>query len=677
MRTLLALVLLATLAACEGPVGPMGDPGPAGEGGPPGPPGPPGTLSDAGPDPDPFPLEPDGLVGRVLDTAGMPLEGGRVVLVLASDVAALAATPIDPTLAPAAAAASTVDEPIEDVIDGATDLASATIDATGVYRFTSLPDADVFVVALPAPGDDSRLPGGEQARFAQARASLVGSRLDLTVSTHQSPDATYVGTSTCVTCHGRHQAFGTAHFAGLSAPGSPGYEQDRSAWPDFDAALDRFEAGATLYFYDCDTGRDPVCAVSETDPGGAAVVSFEAELARDTSVPLGMPGAYTVTLRNRRAVEQVTYPVELTYGGALWRQAFLVPVAKSGGFERHVLPFEYGHQGRVDDVRLLARPWRDVGSSDWYDHTAGALRVPESNVSFDRECAGCHFTGFARTGDATTGFRASAIASPFGSYDYDGDGRREQIDVGCEGCHGPGSEHLAAHGEGVAIVSPGLLTPGRANALCGTCHSQARGTDGGGAPLDSAGRMPRPGLRRSELLANHRGGPEAPAADLFPSGDSRHHRSQYVDHVRSSMYRNDSILVACLDCHTLHGDAPAEHDLRVAANDNAGCTSCHNDAVFLTPRMHVDAMTAVGAHGAVSDDNLLCTSCHMPPTARGGAAVYGLLDNRPATSTPVQYMAGDLASHRYTVSGFGTAATQPASVTNPCALCHVALLPNP
>lgn len=649
---------LLALLACEGPVGPMGDPGPPGEAGPGIDAGPPAPLLDAG-DPGPIPLEPAGLVGRVRDTAGAAVAGARVVLVPSASVEELASTPIDPTLAPAESAASPVDEPLEDLVD-AGGLPSALADGAGIYRFEELPPGDLFVVALP-PGE-ARLPGGEGARFAQSSAALAGTRLDVRLSTRPGPAAAYVGSETCMGCHGRARFQGTAHAVSLSVPGRRGYLQDSSSWPEFDAALDRFEAGVTLYFHDCDPGREPPCAVSEAEPAPPAIVSFEVELSRDGAVPLGRPGAYRATLRNRRGAGELVRGVELTYGGPLRRQRFVV---RGAGGERQVLPFQFQLDGSVGAAEPAARAWADVDSSRWYDHGAGALLSPPEARSFDRVCASCHFTGYSLF-DGPSGARlARALPTPYGAYDYDGDGRREAIGIGCESCHGPGSEHLEAGGRGVAIVSPQLLTPGRANALCGACHTRASG----------AGGVLPPGARRAELLALLER-PEIVAGDLHPSGDPRRSRTQYVDHLRSRMYRNGAALVTCADCHEAHGSA-WPHDLRVAPGDNAACTSCHNEAELLPARAHVDEHTAPGAHRGLADDDLVCTACHMPPTARGGAAVPGLLDDRPATAAPVQYYLGDLASHRYRTSGFTLASQQPASVTQRCAVCHVLELPNP
>jgi predicted CXXCH cytochrome family protein len=665
----IGLAALALAGCIAGPVGPRGDPGPAGETGPQGPPGPPGDTPDGGPVPGVIPLEPAGLVGRVLDTAGEVPIGARVVLLATSSVAALTATRPDLTQPPAAASVAMNDEPIADLLDAHGEIASATIDTDGVYRFSSLPDEDVFVVVAPAATDTLHFPGGEASRAARTRASLVGQRLDLHVSTRPSATARYVGSVTCVRCHGRERAYGTAHFAGISVPGRRGYEQDTTRWPDFDAALARFETGVTLRFYDCDAAASPPCRVSDVEPAPPAVVRFEATLARDTTVRLGTLGAYTVTLRNRATGDTLRYPVELTYGGALRRQAFVVPVDRPGGVERHVLPFQFQHAGNAAAADSRAWPWGDIGSLEWFDLASGTLHEPTSAQSFDRACAGCHFSGFELDGDASTGFRARGLVNIEGAYDYDGDGRNEEIDVGCESCHGPGSEHVDAAGMGIAIVMPGLLLAETADTLCGRCHSRASGDS---APLDADGHMPPPGIRRADLLAHFFRQAEHAPGDAWASGDPRRAELEYSEHVLSTMARNGRQLVSCADCHDAHGTANP-FDLVRAQGDNSLCVGCHSAAEYVTPRTH---LARVGdRHDGLEDADIVCTACHMPPTAVGGALVPGLLDRSPATDPPHQYWMGDLANHRYTVSGFDVASEQPASVTQACALCHALTLP--
>jgi predicted CXXCH cytochrome family protein len=669
------------LGACEGPVGPRGEQGP------PGPEGPPGSAIDvgsidAGPPPDAPPpdanelaLEPSGLVGVVTDTTGLPVIEARVVLVPAADVAALGARTIDPTLSPAAAAASTSDEPLEDLLEApaASAYASATTDAAGRYRFTSLPEAAVFVVVVPSTTDAAHLPGGELASAARDPASLVGVRVDLHLSTRPSEDATFVGSSGCVRCHGRHEAFGTAHFAGLSVPGRRGYLQDTSDFPGFDGALARFEAGTTLYFHDCPAGAElGGCTISESDPGPGEEVRLTIELARDASVPLGETGAYTATLR--RGADARTLPVELTYGGAIDRQVFVVPVARSGGTERHVLPFQWQSEGAAASPNPAARRYRDVASSAWI--SGAGLATPESARSFDASCAGCHFTGFALEGDTTVGFRASAIPSFEGPFDYDLDGRREEIHVGCEACHGPGSEHVEATGRGVAIVSPALLTPERSVALCARCHSRAGGSSTHDAPLlDASGRVAPAGLRRAELIAGYHHRPEAVAGDLHASGDPARDRLAALVHVTSPMHRNGRTLTRCVDCHDAHGTSEP-HDLRSAPTSAETCTSCHGERQYAAD-LGEHLLTATGDAHLVPRAELSCVGCHLPATGHAGAEQLGLSDALPSGVIPVQYWQGDVASHRYLAAGFDLAASQPATVTQACGVCHAARLPNP
>lgn len=688
--------ILALLIACEGPVGPRGDRGDAGPAGPSGSPGArgdsgapgePGAEGPAGP-PGAVPggpeLEPEGVVGVVRDPSGQTLAAGRVVLVPAADVEALAETEIDLTLSPADTAASSVDEPLEDLLDASNTYPSAAVGEDGVYRFAELPDDRFFVVFQPDADDPAHLPGGDRCRAAVTAESLRGIQLDLKVSGRPGAGATYVGSSTCLGCHGRHRFTRSAHGVSLGVPGVRGDLQDTSGYPGFDEALRTFEQGATLYYYDCDPGRDAErpCRVSATDPtiaDASAVVSFEVALSHDPALPPDAPGAYQVTLHNRAGTGDASYPVVLTYGGALHRQQYLTrrdTGDRSYGY--FVLPLQWNAAGSEDFPAYGDWPWVDYRSSDYYDFATNSLQAPAAARSFDNDCAGCHFTGMQLDGDATAGYVARATADRGGAIDYDGDGRLDEINVGCESCHGPGSEHLESAVRGLSIVSPGLLTPERELVLCGRCHSRPRGLGGGGteAPLSMAGRMPPPGIRRSELAASYVSRVDATAADLFPSGDSRHNHQQYTDFVRSEMARNGYTLMTCGDCHDAHGSDQHPRSLRLAPEDNAACTGCHSDDEFQAVREHVERVTEE-PHDAVEDDMLACVECHMVPTATGGAQHPALRDVAPASEPEKQYFHGDLASHRFTVTRRDQYDVQPVAATLGCAVCHGEWFDNP
>ncbi len=678
---LAAAGLLGLLSGCEGPVGPIGPTGPGLEAGVPGPPGEPGPPGPPGPAVDPtLMLEPAGLVGLVRDAAGNVIESGSVVLVPSADVETLAETPLDLSLDPAAAAALTNDEPLEDLIDADTGgYARAAVGAMGEYRFTTLAAGSYFVVWVPDASDAAHLPGGEHTREGLSSDSLVGTQLNIRISGTPSADATFVGSSTCMTCHGRHRIMGTAHFSALQVPGRRGDLQDTSEWPGFDDAVDAFAAGVRLYYWGCDGSATDAskCSVTESPPAAPAVVSFELVFGRDTTRARGAPGEYFVRIVNRRGGGTARYDISLTYGGARGAQAFFVRIPNAdGSLSYYALPVVRSEEGDLSRADSDDWPWRDDHSERWYDHAGGSLREPATADSFDNNCAGCHFTGYSLSGSEATGWSASAVADPLGAFDYDDDGRLDEINVGCESCHGAGSEHLESGSRRDRIVSPGLITPSREVQICSSCHSRPQGLGGGGtdAPLSAEGRMPRPGLRRGEVFEAYTSRPYAPASAFWPSGHSREHHQQAEGFLRSAMYRNGDELLSCASCHDPHGGG--DHDLRFDPHENDGCMSCHSDEQFSPVTTHVATVTG-NSHSGVDAEEFQCVRCHMVATATVGARIPQLLDSVPSTAAPNQYLHGDVSSHLFSVPRLALAAEQPVAFTLSCGICHQGFLANP
>ena len=649
--------------------GSTGDAGPVGERGPRGEPGVPAEES--------WPIDEDGVVGTVRDPSDQVVRGGDVYFVPADDVKQLAMDAIDLGLSPADAARLEHDEPLEDLIDAhGEQYQRASVGQDGRYRFDALDAGRYFVVFRPSADDALHLPGGSGCRSAVDRTSLVGTRLDLRVSGTPSAQASYVGSSGCFGCHGRHRTMRSAHRLSLQVPALRGPFQDPSNFPRLDSALAFFEDGAMLYFYDCDpdASGEARCKVTRDDPtvtAPSAVVSFVLELARNTSVPRGEVGAYSVTFENRAGSGRASYDVALGYGGLLARQLLLTRVRNAdASLSYYVLPLQLNLGG--DDTFPSFEDWRfrDYRSSDWYDLSSSALRQPEPARSFDAQCAGCHLTGMRLAGSEASGYHAHAVGDVSGDFDYDGDGRREEINVGCESCHGPASEHVEAKVRGVRIVSPSLLTPERELLVCGRCHSRPQGLAAGGtdAPLSAGGSMPPAGLRRAELAAGFTSRVDGEGSDFHPSGDARAHHAQYSEFLGSTMARNDAVLMTCTTCHDAHGSDQQPHELLRASDDNAACTGCHSAQQYRSPRMHVQRATTF-EHDASSDDQLFCTACHMVRTASSGARHPELRDNIPS-SPVVQYFHGDLASHRFTVTPRERYAEQPVAGTLACGFCH-------
>ncbi|MDH3200493.1 MAG: hypothetical protein OEM15_06335 [Myxococcales bacterium] len=665
---------LSLQVACKGDTGEQGPQGPPGE------PGPPGETP--GPDIDP---EPFGLVGRIMEPNMVPVPSGTVYLVPASDVDELSQTPIDLFLSPEETEALEIDEPIEDLLDTNGDsYEQAEVDADGVYRFETLPEGSHFVVWAPAADDTQHLPGGDGSRVSFTRESLIGMQMNLHVSPRPSPAATYVGSSTCMVCHGLHSTTRTAHSVGLQVPGVRSILQDIEPWPGFDDALSAFDTNSTtLYYYDCDdaTLNPAKCSVDDELPSG--VVAFTINLRRDLGKPLGEVGAYYIEMVNGTTER---YDVVLTYGGALERQQYLTRRTNAdGSFSYFVLPVQYNYQGDFSNPDSDDWPWKDYRSDLWYDFGSGTLRQPDNSDSFDNNCAGCHFTGYRLEGSDVDGWSAQAIVDPVGAFDYNGDGKPELINTGCEACHGPGSEHLELSPRSSYIVSPGLLTPGRQAVICGRCHSRPLGIGAGmtGLPLSVDNEMPPVGIRRRDFAPLYTTRVSGAPEDFFASGDPRADYQQYSDHIRARHYRNPVRLTTCTGCHNPHVNSADVAEMDTSGNPNAVCTTCHSPEAnpeLYPVAAHAATVTGVAGHASLEEffGPYLCTQCHMVPTARSGAAVRALVDAIGAPPT-VQYYWNDIANHRMTVTRWEEAEgqpSQPIAFTNECGQCHAEVLPN-
>jgi tetratricopeptide (TPR) repeat protein len=216
-------------------------------------------------------------------------------------------------------------------------------------------------------------------------------------------------------------------------------------------------------------------------------------------------------------------------------------------------------------------------------------------------CADCHSTNLAKGYDA----KADRYATTWSS-----------LNVGCEACHGPGSDHVAwakagARGDarkGLAVLLderkgvswlPGAATgiakrsvprtTTREIEVCAQCHSRraqvAESYHAGRRFLDHY----RPALLEAGLYA----------AD----GQQFDEVYNWGSFLQSRMYAAG---VTCADCHDPHSG-------KTTAPASAVCARCHLPAKFDDPKHHFHKPGSKGAE---------CISCHMP------ARLYMVVDAR-------------------------------------------------
>jgi predicted CXXCH cytochrome family protein len=187
--------------------------------------------------------------------------------------------------------------------------------------------------------------------------------------------------------------------------------------------------------------------------------------------------------------------------------------------------------------------------------------------------------------------------------------------VGCETCHGAGSNHVAEP-KLFNILNPARQDFVQANDTCIQCHSQ-------GQPLTNPIKGQyydwavgyHAGLKLSDYwkLEEHKLGETS--FTHFPDGTAHKNRMQGNDFVQSLMYNRG---VTCFSCHDPHG---TQNEAMLRKPVNEICSSCHSVGNQNGP--HTATLEEHTHHPAGSPGSQ-CVACHMPkilPELPGGPFV--------------------------------------------------------
>ena len=292
--------------------------------------------------------------------------------------------------------------------------------------------------------------------------------------------------------------------------------------------------------------------------------------------------------------------------GSLWKQRYFTKI----GDDYFPLPVQWevaNHKWSKYVVPAGGDWWAAVYPPDNMKRPTGPL------------CDGCHSVGYD--------IHTKQVA---------------EWNVGCERCHGPGSEHIA-HPARANILNPAHMDYVAASDTCIQCHSQ-------GQPLSNPieGKYYdwpvgySVGLKLQDFwkLEEHRLGQPANFY-YFPDSTAHKNRMQGNDFVQSVMYRRG---VTCFDCHDVHG---TDNYAQLRKPAEKICLDCHGPKSANGPRT---ATLEEHTHHKDGSAGSQCVACHMPSIETEGV---------PGTFV-----------HGHTFRFVTPAETDNYKIPNPCNSCH-------
>jgi predicted CXXCH cytochrome family protein len=257
-------------------------------------------------------------------------------------------------------------------------------------------------------------------------------------------------------------------------------------------------------------------------------------------------------------------------------------IAYTFGFDplqQYLIPFPGGR------LQCLTIAW-DTRRNQWFNLYPGRqipvddwLHWSRAAQNWNGMCAECHSTNLRKGYDPDTESFETTWS---------------EIDVSCEACHGPGSDHVAwarlpamarpALDDAGLVVRTANLDARAQVELCAPCHSRR----------SALGDYDHTGSTLLESLA-----PALLDEGLYHAdGQILEEVYVYGSFIQSKMYRNE---VRCSDCHDVHS-------LKLREQGNKLCLQCHRGDVYDSRSHHFHKQV----HEGKPSDGALCVKCHMP-----------------------------------------------------------------
>ncbi|MBN1887682.1 MAG: ammonia-forming cytochrome c nitrite reductase subunit c552 [Thermoflexales bacterium] len=278
----------------------------------------------------------------------------------------------------------------------------------------------------------------------------------------------------------------------------------------------------------------------------------------------------------RYAAEDIVYTI-----GWRYRQRYILQDSRSKRLVVAAGEWNIAGQGPAESDNT----WREAPAADWLN-----------------ECAGCHTSGLDL--GAASSYKGGQL--PFA-----------EAGVGCEACHGAGSDHVKAPTrDNIPVNKLEALDA----AICGQCHTRGVSPEVNGRVYDyPVGYVPGDKLTEKNFIPLKPGGV---ITDSFwwQDGHAKGYRQQYPEWESSAhatsleSLQNAGAADACLGCHSA--------DYAVAVSNKAG-----QEATLPTLKTAQFGVTCQACHAPHKDNThlfnsllrderyRLCTACH---NATGG-----------------------------------------------------------